>query len=137
MILGFDPGRDKCGIAVMAEDSRVAYHAVVAAAEAIATVLSLCQQFEISTIVMGDQTTSKRWKETLEAEIVEHQPQKPIVLVDERYSTLEARDRYWTLYPAQGIRRLMPQRLRRIPRPIDDVVAIILIQRYLQKRGNP
>jgi RNase H-fold protein (predicted Holliday junction resolvase) len=56
----------------------------------------------------------------------------PIVLVDERYSTLEARDRYWQMYPPKGIERLIPQGLRQPPRPIDDIVAILLIERYLE-----
>ncbi|MEQ8959678.1 MAG: resolvase, partial [Coleofasciculus sp. C2-GNP5-27] len=80
------------------------------------------------TIVMGNQTTSKQWqgkiREVISAPI-------PIVLVDERYSTLEARDRYWQMYPAKGLQRLIPQGMRQPPRPIDDIVAILLIERYL------
>ena len=55
----------------------------------------------------------------------------PITMVDERNSSVEARDRYWEMYPPQGLTRLIPQGLRVPPRPIDDIVAILLIERYL------
>jgi hypothetical protein len=54
-----------------------------------------------------------------------------VITVNETNSTLEARDRYWIMYPPQGLQRLIPQGLRIPPRPVDDIVAIILIERYL------
>ena len=130
MILGFDPGRDKCGLAVVGEDNSLDYHQVVPAEAAIATILALCEEFPIDTLVMGDQTTSKSWKKKLQQEFP---ASVPIVLVDERYSTLEARDRYWQMYPPQGLGRLIPQGMRSLPRPIDDIVAILLIERYMKQ----
>ncbi len=58
------------------------------------------------------------------------------MMVDERYSTLEARDRYWKMYPPKGLYHLIPQSLRPIPRPVDDIVAILLIERYLERLVN-
>jgi RNase H-fold protein (predicted Holliday junction resolvase) len=78
---------------------------------------------------MGNQTTAKSWKQKLSSELP---ASLPIVLVDERYSTLEARDRYWQMYPPKGLARLIPQGLRQPPRPVDDIVAILLIERYLE-----
>jgi Predicted endonuclease involved in recombination (possible Holliday junction resolvase in Mycoplasmas and B. subtilis) len=128
MILGFDPGREKCGIAVMGDDSQLYYHEVILSSDVPTIIKSLCQQFTIETVVMGDQTTSKIWKQKL-TEIL---PKSlSIIQVNERYSTLEARDRYWQLYPPKGLTRLIPKGMRTPPRPIDDIVAIILIERYL------
>lgn len=128
MILGFDPGRDKCGLAVMGRERQLLYHQVVPSQEAIATIKQLYRQFVIETIVMGDQTTAKSWKQKISGEL---SISVPIVLVDERYSSLEARDRYWQMYPPKGLQLLIPQGLRQPPRPIDDIVAILLIERYL------
>lgn len=126
MILGFDPGRYKCGIAVMGLDRTIYYQQVVAADQIIATIQQLRQAFPISLLVMGDQTTAKAWKTKL-AEL----PPLRVVMVDERYSTLEARDRYWQMYPPKGLYRLVPAGMRTAPRPLDDIVAIVLIERYL------
>lgn len=130
VILGFDPGRYKCGLAVMGVDRTLRYHQVVETEAAIATIQTLRQQFPISLVVMGDQTTAKDWKLKLNSDLPD--PLR-IVMVDERYSTLEARDRYWQMYPPQGLSRLVPQSFRTIPRPVDDIVAILLIERYLNR----
>lgn len=130
MILGFDPGRQKCGIAVMGLDRSIHYHQVVSSEAAIVTIESLRQTYPISLLVMGDQTTAKQWKQKLSESL----PQPlTIISVDERYSTLTARDRYWQMYPPRGLYRLIPKGMRGTPRPVDDIVAIVLIERYLER----
>ncbi len=129
MILGFDPGRDKCGLAVMGEDLQLHYHQVVSAEEATSVMQSILQKFPISIVVMGDRTTSKQWQKQLKTQLPST---VAIFMVDEHNSTLEARDRYWQMYPPQGLTKLLPQGLREPPRPIDDLVAILLIERYLK-----
>ena len=64
-ILGFDPGKDKCGVAVMDGDRVLLYHQVLLTAETIATISNLSQQYNVTRIVMGDQTTAKYWKQQL------------------------------------------------------------------------
>ena len=127
MILGFDPGRDKCGVAVMNSDGKIYEHQVVLSDNAIATIESLSVNYPIQVIVMGNLTTAKSWRNKLQS----HFANFPIKMIDENNSTLEARSRYWSIYPATGITKLIPQGLRIPPRPIDDIVAIILIERYL------
>jgi RNase H-fold protein (predicted Holliday junction resolvase) len=130
-ILGFDPGKDKCGIAVMDGDRQILYHQVVPTDRTIDSIGNLSQQYNVDLLVMGDQTTAKQWQQQLTIAF----PDLPIVLIDERYSSLEARDRYWQMYPPNLLTSLIPQGMRTPPRPIDDLVAIILIERYLSS-GN-
>lgn len=130
VILGFDPGRDKCGVAVMGLDRQLQYHEVVSSSEAIATIEILYQKYPISLLVMGDQTTAKRWKQEIQEKL---SPTVNIILVDERYTSLEARDRYWLMFPPKGLTKLLPKGMRTPPRPIDDIVAILLIERYLNR----
>lgn len=126
--LGFDPGKDKCGIAVMKSDGSLLFHQVVSSEEAIATIFHLAAQFQVEQLIIGDQTTAKKWIKELEKS--GWSPEQ-IKRIDERYSSLEARDRYWQMYPPKGLQRLIPQGMRQPPRPVDDIVAIILIERYL------
>ena len=126
-ILGLDPGRDKCGLAVM-QEKQVVYHQVVNSDKAIAIIQELHEKYEIDLIVMGDGTTARDWRGKIETNLIN---QPPIVTVNERNSTLEARDRYWLIYPPKGLQRLVPEGLRVPPRPVDDIVAILLIERYL------
>ncbi|MEL6131448.1 MAG: resolvase [Cyanobacteria bacterium J06627_3] len=129
VILGFDPGRYKCGLAILGVDRSLCYHEVILVENVIDHIETLRQTYPISLIVMGDQTGSKIWKQELSR--LKEGPN--VILVDERYSSLEARDRYWEMFPPTGLNRLLPQRMRSIPRPIDDIVAILLIERYLNK----
>jgi RNase H-fold protein (predicted Holliday junction resolvase) len=131
MILGFDPGRDKCGLAVMDENRQIYTHCVVESPEAIATVRQFCQQYSIQKIAMGNLTTAQQWYKQLRAELGQD---FPIEMVDEGNSSLEARDRYWQMYPPQGFIRLLPLGMRLPPRPVDDIVAILLIERYLAQQ---
>ncbi len=134
VVLGFDPGRQKCGVAVMQLDRTLCYHQVVESEKAVETVQHLRSHYPVSLIVMGDQTSSQEWKQRLTAALGDA---ISIVLVDERNSTLEARDRYWQMFPPTGLGRLVPQALRPIPRPVDDIVAILLIERYLKRLTAP
>jgi RNase H-fold protein (predicted Holliday junction resolvase) len=129
-ILGFDPGKDKCGVALIDGYRALLYHQVLLTAEVIDRIGDLSVQYNVSRIVMGDQTTAKQWQRQLTTAF----PNLPISLVDERYSSLEARDRYWQMYPPNFLTGLIPQGMRQPPRPIDDLVAIILIERYLKIR---
>ncbi len=125
--LGFDPGRDKCGVAIMENNQHLHYHQVIRADEVMKKLELLCQKFPIEQLIMGNQTTAKQWKTEFEKAL----PKTiTITMIDERNSSVEARDRYWQMYPAQGLTRLLPQGLRVPPRPIDDIVAILLIERY-------
>ncbi len=129
MLIGFDPGKQKCGVAVMGLDRKLHFQAVIPSTEAIAKVGNLLDSYPISLMVMGDQTASKQWKTNLQSSF----PDLRIITVDERYSSEEARQRFWDIYPAKGLMKLVPRGMRSPDRPIDDIVATILIERYLSR----
>lgn len=53
-------------------------------------------------------------------------------LVDEAYTTLEARPLFWKLHPPGFFMKWIPQGLRVPPRPIDDLAAWALALRFLR-----
>ena len=132
MILGFDPGRDKCGIAIGNRDRKIYLHQTIVSGEAIAYIDKSLDRWSIELIVMGNLTTAKDWYRRLRASFAS----LTIEMINEENSTVEARDRYWQMYPPQGLQKLIPQGLRTPPRPIDDIVAILLIERYLLVEGK-
>lgn len=127
-ILGFDPGKNKCGIAILNQKQTILYHQILTSDQTLDHLKILCEKYQIKTIIMGDQTTSKQWHQQLKQQL---NPQISIIKIDERNSSLEARDLYWQMYPPKGLTKLIPQGLRIPPRPIDDLVAILLIKKYL------
>ena len=114
----------------MGLDRQVQFNQVVPADLVQTTIQELCQDFPISVCVMGNQTTSKEWGNKLTEYLSDA---VRLFKVDERNSSLEARDRYWELYPAKGLQKLIPQGMRVPSRPVDDIVAVILIERYLSR----
>jgi hypothetical protein len=78
----------------------------------------------LQLLVMGDGTGSRAWEQRLRGLL-------PVLTVDERGTTLAARQRYWQLFPPRGWRRLLPAGLRQPPRDWDDVVAQLLLERWL------
>jgi len=127
MILGLDPGREKCGLAVVGLDRRLFDRRVVASTAVLQQVDRLLAEFAVSTVVIGDQTTSRLWQRELQ----QRHPNLRIVPVDERHSSQQARRRYWQLNPPRGLVKLLPVGLRLPPEPFDDIVALILVERYL------
>ncbi|WP_330202256.1 pre-16S rRNA-processing nuclease YqgF [Cyanobacterium sp. Dongsha4] len=130
IFLGFDPGRDKCGLAIVTIDKQILWHEVVKSEDAIASIENLWSNYQPNKLIIGNLTTSKEWKQKI---IDKLNLSSVIEFVDEKNSTLEARELYWQMYPPKGLGRLIPQSLKVPPRPIDDLVAILLVQRYINK----
>jgi RNase H-fold protein (predicted Holliday junction resolvase) len=126
--LGFDPGKDKCGVAIVNVDGQPLYHEVVTADTVLQRIPQLCVEWVVTQVVIGDRTMTRQWQAKLSDLGL------PIAPIDEHNSSMEARDLYWEMYPPQGLQKLLPQGMRLPPRPIDDLVAIILVRRYLQLR---
>jgi len=126
-ILSIDPGREKCGLAVVRQDGCVLHRAIVAAAQIAPTVADLAVRFDVSAVVIGNGTAAHDVTRGLAAV---HLPVTP-VLVDERHSSEQGRRRYFQENPPRGWRRLLPVSLQTPPRPYDDYVAVVLAERYL------
>ncbi len=126
MFLGIDPGKSKCGLAVMGIDRKLWLQEIVPSHATIGRIGEILRQYPVSIIVLGNGTTSQTWQEQLKK-------QARVVVVDEKFSTLEARQRYWELHPPKGITKLIPPQFRILPRDLDDIVALILIERYLKQ----
>ena len=81
----------------------------------------------IDMVVVGSGTTSR----DLVAQIREAIPGLGVLVIDEKDTSLQARERYWEHTPRAGWRRLLPASLQVPPEPVDDYVALILAERVL------
>lgn len=131
-VLAIDPGRDKCGLAVVAVNGDVVMRRIVPSHEVQSALQVLLEQHHITQIVLGDSTTSHALHKKLSAWL----PGVPIATVDETGSTLEARTLYWQAHPSHGWRRLTPLSLQVPPEPIDDFAAVVLARRYFAVDGR-
>lgn len=79
---------------------------------------------------MGDGTNSQKQRQQIQDSFTGI----PFHLVDESYTTEEARTLYWQLHPPQGWRRLIPLGLRVPSEPLDGLAAVIQVRRYLEQK---
>ncbi|MCK8824287.1 Holliday junction resolvase RuvX [Fuchsiella alkaliacetigena] len=128
MILGIDPGRKKCGLAIMDFEENVLAQEVVTRTELTKRINSLAVEYTLHSLVIGDGTLAEEIIDSLESQL---NFEIKIITVDESYSTLEARELYWQHNPRRGWRKLLPISLQTPPREIDDYAAIILIKRFI------
>ena len=128
-ILAIDPGRDKCGLAVVGPGGVLA-QAVVPLDLLPQTAAALAREHQAVEVVLGNGTAAQE----AEARLRRALPRLPLSLVDEAHSSEEGRRRYFQAHPPRGWRRLIPRGLLTPPRPYDDFVAVVLAERYLAGR---
>jgi RNase H-fold protein (predicted Holliday junction resolvase) len=129
-IIAVDPGRDKCGVAVVGE-SGILHREISSRKHTAAAVLRLIAQFSVDCIVIGNGTGSRKLREDLQA----HGASVPMEFVDETHSSRRARARFFQENPPSGLRRLIPRGLLVPNRPYDDYAAVILAEEDLTSKG--
>jgi RNase H-fold protein (predicted Holliday junction resolvase) len=124
IVLGIDPGRKKCGLAVVCSQRGVLAHQVVPTEALGSAVQALIAELAPAQLVLGDGTQSKTVLEILGSAL-------PIAVISEGHTTERARVRYWQENPPRGLMRLWPTSLRTPPIPMDDWAAVILAEDWL------
>lgn len=129
-VLAIDPGREKCGLALVSHPPTVVLaRRVVAASELVEHVRELISVHPNVEILIGRGTGSQSVANTVGAAF----PDNILRLVDERDTSRRARERYCRDNPPTGLRRLLPTGLRHPETPYDDYVAIILAEEFLRE----
>ena len=128
-LLAVDPGRAKCGLAVVAgpANPQCLERAVVATERLTLAVADILRRRpDIRRILIGGGTNSVTLRRALEAAF----PQISLRTVDEYNTSARARQRFVQENPAPGWRRLLPSGLRSPEVPYDDYAAILLAEDY-------
>ena len=125
---GLDPGRCKCGLVLVDLERNFVREGRTVPPDAVHGVIhDWHRTFRLNGIVVGDGTTSRRWLQELSN-------LAPVHEVVERGSTLQARQRYWELWPPRGWRRLVPIGLQTPPSELDSLAALVLVERHLENK---
>lgn len=125
-VLAIDPGRAKCGVAVVSEDEGIQFRAVVTPNDLPNNVMSLIAQYKPEVIVIGSGTGAQAVISSL------GDTNTPVRVVDERLSTETARARYFEDNPPRGWRKCIPIGLLTPPQPYDDYAAVVLAEAFLK-----
>jgi len=128
IIIAIDPGTKKCGYAVVDSNLSVLQREVISTEETTKAIENNLNIYKIDKIILGNGTNYKSIEETLK----NHFSQLKIILIEEGFSTLEARKKYFEAHPPQGISKLIPLSLRVPPDHYDDFAAILLAEKYFK-----
>jgi RNase H-fold protein (predicted Holliday junction resolvase) len=129
-ILAIDPGSSKHGIALVRRQQPgqidVLWRSISGRAELKLRVEEAQKIRPFSLIVLGDGTRSREVSDQLRT----YFPSINQLLVDEKNTSIRAREKYWVHNPKKGWRVLLPSTLLSPPVPIDDYAAVVLAERF-------
>ncbi len=130
-VLAIDPGSRKLGMALVQRNSEnnlaLLWHRICPVDSLASALIEANAAHPYSMVIVGNGTGSN----DLVTELRREQPSIGILIVNEKDTTMQARERYWEHHPRTGWRRLLPATLQVPPDPVDDFVAMILAERVL------
>lgn len=130
-VLAIDPGSSKLGMAVVHRGDKgqieLLWRAIQPREELLEGFKTASKHHRIEMVIVGSGTQSR----SVVAEIREAAPSIGILVIDEKDTTMQARERYWEANERKGWRKLLPSTLQVPPDPVDDFVAMILAERVL------
>ena len=126
-VAALDPGRDKCGFAVLDAAGTVLRQRVIRPDQLEEAARAAQREYGFAKLIEGNGTTSAAARQRLQQAL----PELQIEVVDEYRTTEMARGLYWRAHPPRGWRRLLPLGMQVPPEPVDDFVAVLLARRYL------
>ena len=132
VFISIDPGNKKCGLLLASMKSGDVIEAGISSLNRFLNIVSLWnKEYDVCKIVIGDGTNSKF--------IANQLLQKNIInftYINEKGSTLRARFRYWEVWPPNFLIRWLPKEMLFPPENLDPVVALILLEDFLEYTFN-
>jgi RNase H-fold protein (predicted Holliday junction resolvase) len=131
-VMGIDPGKAKCGVAVLSLHGKCIERSIVSKADLGDRFFTLAECYPLQAVVVGNRTGSRETHALLKSILTEQGKDPEVILqvVEEHNSSVEARRRY-LLEHRTGWRRIVPIGLQTPDEPYDDYTAEVLALRYL------
>jgi len=124
--VGIDPGMIKCGYAAVSlAGDRLALE-IVPSERLVERLAHDVGAGRVRMVCLGDATKSEMIRDLIRS----RWPDLPITVVDERNTSLQARQRFYEDHPPKGIWRLVPRGLLVPKEPLDGYAALLIIERY-------
>ena len=129
IVLAVDPGKKKCGIAIVDNQLRFIAGEVVDAKELIQKIEMYLHKHNINHVLIGSGTNSGE----IIKNIGKRFPTIKVIKIAEKNTTMQARKRYFDYYPPTGLLRIFPISFLVPPCPYDDFAALLIAERFFKK----
>ena len=128
LFISIDPGSKKCGLLLADMKSGKVIEAGICSLNKFSYLVSLWNKDnQISNVIIGDGTNCKYIENVLKQKKIFN-----LNFVNEKGSTLRARFRYWEIWPPNYFIRWLPKEILFPPENLDAVVALILLEEFLE-----
>ncbi len=128
IVLAIDPGKKKCGIAIVDNRLKFITGEVVNNEELPHKIKIYLERYKIKHIVIGSGTNSENIFNLIKKQF----PNSVLTEVMEKDTTMQARKRYFDYHPPTGLLKILPISLRIPPRPYDDFAALLIAERFFR-----
>ena len=124
-LISIDPGKYKCGLVMVDVNKKKVDQAIVIKTESLPKYLKNLKSVEnISRFIMGNGTTSKQNIEKLEF------IKNDLIVFEEKNTTYRAKERYFELFPIEGLKNLLPREFFIMNKNLDALSALIILEDF-------
>ncbi|HMA58653.1 MAG TPA: resolvase [Halanaerobiales bacterium] len=128
MLMGIDPGRNKCGIAIITEKGEEIKKEITETSNLSRKIEEVLSRFSISKCILGNGTYADKVYNILQLLMDEEK----IIFIEEEDSTYIAERRYLKENPPLGLNFLNKIIKFKPKKPLDDYTAVVLVDKYLE-----
>jgi len=124
-LLSIDPGKCKCGLVLADQVKRKVLQALVIESELLVNhVIDFQKDYSELDVIIGNGTTSELFMKQLEFLDLE------VSFVDEKNSTLRAKERYFDIYPPSGIKKFLFREIIISNLNLDAMSALVILEDF-------
>ena len=128
-VLAIDPGISKCGVIVADIREKKIYEAEVMSSNLLLKYVNKKYKNEKNLqFLIGNGTSSKNYIRDL------NQLVPNIIIAEEKNSTYRAKQRYFQIFPLQGIKSFLPREIFILNKNLDALAALIILEDYFQMK---
>ena len=123
--IAIDPGKDKCGLVIADINQRKVLEAKVILSTYLVSYLKKIFQNENHTqFLIGNGTSSQNYINELNQFIPD------LIAVEEKNSTYRAKQRYFEIFPLNGLKSFLPREIFLLNKNLDALAALIILEDY-------
>ena len=124
-IIAIDPGMSKCGVIIADIKEKKVYEAVIVEShQLLKYVKTQYDNDKNLQFIIGNGTSSNNFIKDL------NQILPSLIIAEEQNSTYRAKQRYFEIFPLQGIQFLLPREIFIINKNLDALAALIIMEDF-------
>ena len=123
--ISIDPGISKCGLIVADINSKKVCEAEVIKSENLLNYIKMIYQNEQQLqLIIGNGTSSSYFINKLNQFIPN------LIIAEEKNSTYRAKQRYYEIFPLEGLKSFLPREIFILNKNLDALAALVILEDY-------